>query len=574
MTKGTRAHAHRLLQCLTVAVRPLRLEELAEVLAFDFDESPGGIPKLNGDWRREDQEQAVLSTCSSLITVVDDGESRVVQFSHFSVKEFLMSDRLAAAIDVPFHRILLEPAHTVFAQACLGVLLRLDDSTRETSVQRSPLAEYAARHWVDHALFESVSSFVKGGMENLFDPDKPHLSRWIRIHDMDNRWSNDDETRPEQLEAAPVYYAALCGFRDVVEKLMNEHPEHVNSRGGSCGTALHAAVKRNHLKIVQTLLKHGADVNALGQFGWTPLHFASRDGHLEIGRLLLEHDADVNAQTDDHWTPLLLAAWNGHFELVWTLLRHNADVSLQHFDEDTPLHRTSERGDVDIARLLLDHGANPKARGEDQKTPLHLASQQGHLEIGRLLLEHGADANLKDDEHWTPLHLAAENGHFELVQTLLGHDADVGAQNSHGDTPLHRTSEHGHVDIARLLLDHGADPKARRGEDQKTPLHIASFYDKLEVAQLLLDRGVDVVAEDDEGNIAYGIALKRGYDEIAQLLSRRGVDVVFKVSSSHSYCMYYNGTSLFHYQWVVSGSCMLRSTESSKSCYQRPRSWV
>jgi ankyrin repeat protein len=75
---------------------------------------------------------------------------------------------------------------------------------------------------------------------------------------------SDGETRPERLEAAPVYYAALCGFRDVVEKLISEHPEHVNSRGGAYGTALHAAARRNHLKVGQSLLEHGADVNALG----------------------------------------------------------------------------------------------------------------------------------------------------------------------------------------------------------------------------------------------------------------------------------------------------------------------
>ena len=39
--KSNRMHAHRLLQCLTVAVRPLRVEELAEVLAVDFDATGG-----------------------------------------------------------------------------------------------------------------------------------------------------------------------------------------------------------------------------------------------------------------------------------------------------------------------------------------------------------------------------------------------------------------------------------------------------------------------------------------------------------------------------------------------------
>jgi len=82
INKAKREHARRLLQCITVAVRPLRIAELAEVLAVDFGTSSGGeTSKLNPDWRWEDQEQAVLSTCSSLIAVVGEDEDQVVQFS-------------------------------------------------------------------------------------------------------------------------------------------------------------------------------------------------------------------------------------------------------------------------------------------------------------------------------------------------------------------------------------------------------------------------------------------------------------------------------------------------------------
>src|ERR1700677_4873146 len=44
--KGSRADAYRMLQCLAVAIRPLSVAELAELLAFDFDASAtkGGIP--------------------------------------------------------------------------------------------------------------------------------------------------------------------------------------------------------------------------------------------------------------------------------------------------------------------------------------------------------------------------------------------------------------------------------------------------------------------------------------------------------------------------------------------------
>src|SRR6266404_4802718 len=110
--------AHRLLQCLVVAIRPLRVEELAEILALDFDGAEGATPELNEDWQLEDRQRAVLSTCSSLITVVDDRRSRVIQFSHFSVKEFLTSDRLAKFKDVSHFHIMPEPAHATLAQAC------------------------------------------------------------------------------------------------------------------------------------------------------------------------------------------------------------------------------------------------------------------------------------------------------------------------------------------------------------------------------------------------------------------------------------------------------------------------
>jgi len=100
----------------------------------------------------EDQEEAVLSACSSLVAVVKVDGSSVVQFSHPSVKEFLTSSRLAASSErVSFYHVSLEPAHTTLAQACFGVLLRLDNQITRDSIKEYPLAEYAARHWIDHA---------------------------------------------------------------------------------------------------------------------------------------------------------------------------------------------------------------------------------------------------------------------------------------------------------------------------------------------------------------------------------------------------------------------------------------
>jgi hypothetical protein len=54
-----------------VAIRPLRVDELAAILTFDPDAIEGEVPTLDADSRSEDQEQELLSACPSLITIVD-----------------------------------------------------------------------------------------------------------------------------------------------------------------------------------------------------------------------------------------------------------------------------------------------------------------------------------------------------------------------------------------------------------------------------------------------------------------------------------------------------------------------
>ena len=157
--------AHRLFQFVLVASRPLRVEELSELLAFDFDAKP--IPKYYEDWRLQDPVHAVLSTCPSLLAIVDlIYYGKAIQFSHFSVKEYLTSTRLSEQSDIISRRyhISMTPAHTLAAQACLGILLHLDNNVvTNNNVEKWPLSEYAARHWADHALFEGVAESAGWG---------------------------------------------------------------------------------------------------------------------------------------------------------------------------------------------------------------------------------------------------------------------------------------------------------------------------------------------------------------------------------------------------------------------------
>ena len=431
-----REHAIRLLHCLTVAIRPLRVEELAEVLAVDFEAAQqGGIPKLNPDWRWADQHQAVLSTCSSLIMIVNRGDSQVVQFSHFSVKEYLTSDRLAnASRNVSCYHILPESAHTILAQACLGVLLRLDDHVDEENVGEIPLSKYAAIHWVDHARFKDVASRVQDTVEVLLDADKLHHAACLRLHPVDEGDEWKPYTDDDMPCGTPLYYASFYGFYGLAKHLAVKHPEHVNARGGRLVSPLWAALYRKHFEVAELLHEHGADVNVRGSYEATLLHVASRDELGDTARWLLNHGADANAQIDDAWTPLHLATWNKHLEIVQMLLEHNADIHARNDSGDVALHlaacHRATDYEIDVLQLLLDHGADVNTRDNEGSTPLHNSSYRrgnygddtgkGSVDNTRLLLEHGASMDAENNKGETPFQVALEEGHHEIVEFLWG----------------------------------------------------------------------------------------------------------------------------------------------------------
>lgn len=417
-------YAHRLFQCVSAASRPLRVEELAEFLAFDFDVE--SIPEYLEDWRPQNPGRAVLSTCSSFLAVVNVGGSRIIQFTHFSVKEYLTSTRLSKAKDTlsRFH-ISMTSAHSIVAQACLGVLLHLDENVTQKGLKKFPLAQYAAEHWASHARFENVSSKVQDGMKRLFDPRARYLAIWVWIYDAKNlRLRSDAPEYPPRPWETPLHYAAYCGIHDVIKFLIVERSQNVNARGFyDDETPLGIACQRGHFAVAQLLLEHGANKEIWDKYGWNPLEKASSGGHVAVVRVLLDHGADVNARDENM---------------------------------NTSLHAASSFRQAAVARVLLERGAEVNARNNDNGTPLHWALGCGYVECARVLLEYGADPDARNAMNETPLHTTSQGGCLRLVRLLLQYNADVHALDDRGQTPFQKALAYNHYDVMQLLLEHGA----------------------------------------------------------------------------------------------------------------------
>ena len=571
--------AHRLLQCIMAAHRPLRVEELADVLALDVDE--GGIPRIYSRSRWKDHEAAVLSTCSSLVYVVNQDGSQVVQFCHTSAKEFLMSDRLSFTEEITQFHIANEPSHAILAQACLGVLLSEDD---EDGARHIPLSGYAYEYWLEHAQVGNVKLQIKDALDRFFDPDKPYFaafSRSSRAHapfeHLFFRTSSDEESKGVVSPAAPFYLAAILGLSGLAERLIVAKKPQVLSFCGHKGTLLHLAVREGRFQIVRSLLAHGADINSHEDYVTSP-HIASLQRHSQgleshserlldtrldaiddIENALLDTKLDVSSEEISdaemglggrRFTPLHLAASEGHLDICQMLLERNADVHVHGDSGDTPLHLAASSHHLEIVRILLQYNAEVNPGNEDGCTPLLMALskenalddggstslhplsqglQRGDLNIVRLvrlLLESGANVNVYDTSRNTPLHFAASAGNLDVARMLLELGAEVDSQNDERLTPLQRASQgmrEGHRDIVRVLLDHGAycDARDKRGN---TALHFAASEGQLDVARMLLERGADVNSQNREGLTPLQRAsqgMREGHRDTVRLLQAR-----------------------------------------------------
>ena len=579
-------YAHRLLQCITVSMRPLRVDELAEVLAFELETAEGELPKYHPNWRWEDQEHAVLSACSSLITIVNSHDTRVIQFSHFSVKEYLTSERLSTASgDVSQYHISMEPAHLILARSCLGVLLNLDnrDYHSQANHERMPLLKYAAENWTWHAQVGNVSSCLKNAMETLFEPTKPYFEAWIQIQ---GKYSYYNVMQKQ------LYFAALHGFFDLVQHLIDRYPEQITSCDIANFSPLVAALTpQEHVQVAELLIKHGAPVHIRGK---PPLCTVIKQPHGRVNavQFLLRHGAQVNAGDRHLQTPLYHAAYVGCPEVTQILLEHGADVGLQTEFGQVPLHIVSKpclgiadnflgdkdedkrlvvarllllagrRGGVDvnaqdlkgatplhyalyyrcpkIVQLLLAHGANAGVVDNQGRSSLHQMSPLFHyekedtqyaLKVTQLLLEQGVDINALDENHEAPLHIASFLGLFENVKVLLDHGAKADLENIHGQVPLHLVSQYQYVEgenskVTGLLLQHGMDVNMR-DKQQATPLHFASFRGHFGIALALLDHGADVNARNYDGQTPLHRVSQPSvsHHHLARLMLERGADV-------------------------------------------------
>lgn len=290
--------------------------------------------KLNIDDRFLDPE-ALLEICTCLITF-QEGDMPQVRLAHYTVQEYLVSERMKAT----FFKTSDVTAKVLAAKVSIIYLLNLDyerlptvkeyeasdpslyeyDSF-ETASQASldsdlcsnehakgrarrsfPLIGIAMGGWAERArdFFSSTRSleddeYLTALIFKLLDPASSHFEGWIKSlgYYYDFAWEGYDAPIWKLFPGAEVIvtlgYLCYFGFTEAAKifckrnlnsnlHMLETQLELVNQAdagaGAVCGTPLHIAASTDQIEVAEFLIAKGANVNALSCAGWAVLNSA------------------------------------------------------------------------------------------------------------------------------------------------------------------------------------------------------------------------------------------------------------------------------------------------------------
>ena len=535
--------ARRILSCLTCAFCPLAIEEIAETLAV-VNEGETYYDIEN----RLQEPRDILTICSALVEITNihrdirlfgsPTELKVLRLSHFSIKEYLSSDHIAAA---RLSRFGLDEryTHELLAVLCIRYLLwcgqeRLCQDPQEwlqfgQIPHKSAFALYAASFWSSHleaAQLHYSAPLYNDCVKMLRCPallrdiirlgagfaDEDAQTRDFRKY-LYNNITLKFEASTIDVEIGdipPLFYVSMLGLDELMLKLLAAG-EDVNSVGFRL-TPLAAAAFFGHTRFVQLLLDKDAEVNAVvphlesgtrRYYSPTAVQCAAETGHEDIVKLLLANGADVNlcraqpptrgfGRVQDFNTPLEAAVMKSgavQTRIVRILLDAGADVhACGHGGSAELLYLPIYRGDTDLVNLLLDAGADPNDN-DGAETPLTWAIQRCQQQCIKLLLERGADLESIDSCLISKLYDLRDTYQFQpAIQIALELKPNLNTQ-----TLLFAAAKYGQIKSVNLMLRNGTAPDIL-DETGVAALHAAAFTpdDDTQILELLLDAKANV----------------------------------------------------------------------------------
>ena len=293
--RDNQGFAKEALLWLSFALRPLKLTELCETLAFNESDTT-----VDPSDRLLDAND-LLKWCQGLITY-NSGTS-CVTLSHSSVRTYLVSEHIRHGPS-SFFSLDENAVNRLLFRKCLTYMMFTDFSKGYIRLypewkafsRRWPLLNYTSNYWASHAYTidpglepcdqASISRFCSTSKNELGG----NFGFWVQClcPEADIRVARDTQ---------PLYYAASFGLRAVVGLLISANRNiELDALGGRhSSTALQVACYRGHYEVAKLLLDAGANPYLRDEVGGSTLFYALVRGNADVAELLRQ---SLRARTD------------------------------------------------------------------------------------------------------------------------------------------------------------------------------------------------------------------------------------------------------------------------------------
>ena len=511
--RGQRELARKVLICIAYTRSPLPISILAYLVSIEYD-----TKTLEALETSTPSESVILSACSNLVSI--DRKTQEVRFVHFSVQEFLTSDRSSSTLDIG-HQL----ANMELARMSITLLSILNHQSLEACKQGTLLLS-TLDNWPFYVLAAGL---------NFLPEDDPLVELILSFFDK-------NPPMIVQNRATSMFFkVTYLSFSPSVLALMFNLPSGYqeyqiqlsNGKTSSCNQLRnlykhHRIIFNDYFAVhyITSVLDSVSAAQRLSAHGSCIDYFYNND------RVLAYERSGFNTEYYLRWdeipsmyeyTPLYSARGGG---MARFLLDKGASVEPHHIDSELvdPLRFFACRGNAKVTQLLLDRIVDQHGVRCGAVLCGVIGSRDCSVEVVRQLLDKGADVNAQGGKYGNALHAAASWGRLEVVQLFLAKGANVNAQGGEYGNALQAAALWGKLGVVQLLLDKGANVNAQGGE-YGNALQAAAYGGHLEIAQLLLDKEANVNAQGGKYGNALNAAEYWGHSEMVQLLLAKGATV-------------------------------------------------
>lgn len=330
-----------------------------------------------------------------------------------------------------------------------------------------------------------------------------------------------------------VLLHAVFSKNEETVSLFLTYKDLINAKQNSGISPLLGALRYNHTKICEVLLKAGADPFAIDKEGYNALQRAIEKRNVTLVTLLSANKQLIEVRGTMQNNPLLEAAQFGYHEICEILLKAGADPLATDDDGYNALHKAAYVGGIETVRVFSTNKQLINAKAKNSTTPLMWAAHKSK-DICETLLNAGADPLVTDRKGWNALHHAVSNGPDEIVQFLSTNKKLLNAKTRERKTALMIAAENGRLEACKILLKAGADYSAKDKEGS-TALHIAykasqsisKNDDSIEVVRILSNYKELINAKDNEGKtpFMFNESHSKSAIKVFEILSNAGADL-------------------------------------------------